>query len=45
MDYKSNELYLNFSSINFFNKNINNGNLKNDKIIELIKNDLLIIKL
>jgi hypothetical protein len=41
IDYKSNEVYQNFSSINFFNKNINNENLNNDKIIELIKNDLL----
>ena len=35
-------VYQNFSSINFFNnKNINNENLNNDKIIELIKNDLI----
>ena len=45
IDNKSNDDYQNqnFSSINFFknNKNINNEDLNNDKIIELIKNDLL----
>ena len=45
IDNKSNDDYQNqnFSSINFFknNKNINNEDLNNDKIIELIKYDLL----
>ena len=43
IDNKTNEVYQNFSSINFFKngKIINNENLNNDKIIELIKNDLL----
>ena len=40
---KSDEVYQNFSSINFFknDKKINDGILNNDKIIELIKNDLI----
>ena len=43
IDNKSNEISQNFSSINFFkdNKIMNNEDLNNDKIIELIKNDLL----
>ena len=43
IDNKSDEVYQNFSSIDFFknNKKINDENLSNDKIIELIKKDLL----